>query len=90
MSGITRYWKRGEDDRTEVRRRCPGMEKDTIDRVLRALFATIVSKRRTKLVGYGVFEWKPWNNRLPTGQFVKTWRLAFRPARGMRKYEEGR
>jgi hypothetical protein len=88
-SGIDRHWKEGEDDRVLVGRLC-GHSRRTVDSVLEALRRVIASSRRTKIVGFGVFEWKPWNNRLPTGMRVETWRLSFKPCRYREKYNGDR
>lgn len=86
VSGISRYWKRGEDDRrvlARVLKMNPDDEtnRNLIDFMLEGLLKTIKSRKRTKIVGFGVFEWLRWNNRLPTGQRVETWRLTFKPGR---------
>lgn len=88
-SGIDRRWKTGEDDRCEVHLRSAVKAKQ-VDKVLDALWQTIVSRRRTKIVGIGVFEWKPWRRRIPTGRMVETWRLAFKPSRYIEKYKGDR
>lgn len=84
--GINRYWKKGEDDRVALAAKMKANPRDedtrkTIDGFLDALMALVKSRRRTKFVGFGVFEWKPWNNRIPSGERVKTWRLTFKPGR---------
>ena len=94
-SGIRRHWQAGEDDRREVAK-SPGLKPDNrnnrklVDFFLEGLLATVTSRRRTKLVGFGVFEWKKWNNRLPTGRFVETWRLTFKPGRYVKGKYDGR
>lgn len=96
ISGINRYWKRGEDDRMLIARKMnldPDLveNRTLVDKFLNALLATVKSRRRTKLVGFGVFEWKEWNNRLPTGERVETWRLTFKPGRYVKgKYHGNR
>lgn len=89
-TGISRYWKAGEDDRVLLKGRLPGMSKPAIDRVLAAIMETVCSRRRTKIVGWGVFEWKRWNNRIPTGEFVETWRLSFKPGRYVKGKYDGK
>ena len=95
ISGISRYWKEGEDDRREVAKSL-GLKPDNrsdrklVDFFLEGLLATVTSRRRTKLVGFGDFEWKKWNNRLPTGRFVETWRLTFKPGRYVKGKYDGR
>ena len=84
-SGITGYWKPGEDDRCVVRDEC-GLDGSIVDAVLDALHRVVVRQRRTKIVGFGVFEWKTWNNRLPTGRHVATWSLSFKSCRYRGKY----
>ena len=79
-SGIERRWVAGEDDRIWLSR-YSGLSKAQTDRALNGLWKLLVSKPRTKFVGFGVFEWRPWRNRIPTGEFIETWRLAFRPSR---------
>lgn len=79
-SGIERRWRPGEDDRVALAK-YSGLTRRQTDAALAGLWRLLVSKRRTKFVGWGVFEWKPWRNRIPTGRFVETWRLAFKPCR---------
>lgn len=94
--GISRYWKKGEDDRAVLLREMYGAtpdpaDKPQVDQFLAALLNVVKRRRRTKFVGIGVFEWKPWNNRLPTGERVKTWRLTFKPSRYVKgKYHGSR
>ena len=88
LTGISRYWKDGEDDRVVIHAACQ-VPPDTIDDVLSAIQKVVTSRRRTKIVGFGVFEWKPWRNRIPTGRFVKTWRLSFKPCRYAGKFKGG-
>lgn len=85
-SGIDRYWKEGEDDRVGIRALC-GEKKETVDSVLTALQTIVFSRRRTKIVGFGVFSWMPWKRRVPTGNVVETWHLAFKPSRYSEKYK---
>lgn len=80
MSGIERRWVPGEDDRVWLSH-YSGLTRRQTDRALTGLWQLLVSKPRTKFVGFGTFEWKRWRNRIPTGRFVETWRLAFRPCR---------
>lgn len=87
LSGITKYWKPGEDDRELLRRHAGGLPREHVDAFLRGLWNLVSSRRRTRLVGFGAFEWRPWRNRLPTGRFVETWRLAFKPSRYARKFK---
>lgn len=86
-TGISRYWKAGEDARVDIHAVCH-VEPDVIDGVISALQKVVTSRKRTKIVGFGVFEWKPWRNRIPTGRFVETWRLSFKPCRYAGKYTE--
>ena len=86
-SGIEKRWVAGEDDRVWLAK-YSGLTRSQTDRALEGLWRLLVSKPRTKFVGFGAFEWKPWRNRIPTGKFVETWRLAFRPCRyASRKYK---
>lgn len=87
LRGITKYWKPGEDDRELLRRRAGRLPRRYVDLFLHGLWSLVSSRRRTKIVGLGSFEWKPWKNRLPTGKFVETWRLAFKPSRYLPKYK---
>ena len=80
MSGIERRWVPGEDDRVWLAQ-YSGLSRKQTDKALAGLWQLLVSKPRTKFVGFGTFEWKRWRNRIPTGRFVETWRLAFRPCR---------
>lgn len=88
-SGISRYWKSGEDNRVDIHAVCQ-VEPDIIDDVISAIQKVVTSRRRTKIVGFGVFEWKPWRNRIPTGRFVDTWRLSFKPCRYAKKFKGGK
>lgn len=85
MSGIERRWVPGEDDRVWLSH-YSGLTRKQTDRALTGLWQLLVSKPRTKFVGFGTFEWKRWHNRIPTGEFVETWRLAFKPSRYVKKY----
>lgn len=85
-AGISKYWKAGEDDRCLLAESC-GLEPGQIDAVLLGLGGLLATRRRTKLVGFGVFEWLPWRRRIPTGRVVETWKLAFRPSRYARKFK---
>ena len=95
-SGITKYWRDGADDRRlvldELSLGSGGRRvgRGHVDELLRALWAVVSRRRRTKLVGFGVFEWRPWRRRLPTGRMVETWRLAFKPSRYAKRYKGGR
>ena len=86
MNGITKRWVDGEDDRTLLAEKLPYSSVFT-DRFLDALWELVSSRRRTKFVGFGVFEWHPWRNRLPTGRVVKAWRLSFKPSKYVRRYK---
>lgn len=91
-SGISRYWKPGEDDRcalhAAVRRRLgPATPRYQVDAFLDSLWEVLSGRRRTKFVGVGAFEWRPWRKRIPTGRMVETWRLAFKPSRYAEKYK---
>lgn len=96
VAGISKYWKRGEDDREVLARQLGLNPKDEGDRskvdgFLDALMHVVKRRRRTKFVGVGVFEWKPWESRIPTGERVSTWRLTFKPGRYVRgKYNGDR
>ena len=94
QDGITKYWKPGEDDRPALLKylRLDGGRRagrGHVDGFLSGLWRMLSSRRRTKFVGFGVFEWKPYRRRLPTGKTVETWRLAFKPSRYARKYGGG-
>lgn len=84
-TGITKRWT-DEDARREILKES-GCNPEQVDRVLLALSKVITRNRRTKIIGVGVFEWKPWKNRIPTGRFVETWRLAFKLSRYTNKYK---
>ena len=84
-SGLERRWKPGEDDRVDLRDGC-GVPRSHVDAVIDALQDLLLSRRRVKIVGFGSFEWKPWNNRLPTGARASSWRLVFRPSKYARRY----
>ena len=89
QSGITKYWVPGEDDRCALRQ-VTKQTKERVDLMLDGLWELVRSRRRTKFVGFGVFEWRPYRRRLPTGRMVETWRLAFKPSRYAEKYKGGR
>lgn len=96
MNGISRYWKPGEDDRTVIAEALYGTPDPTqkqrtdLDKAIDALFSVVMTRRRTKIVGVGVFEWVPWNNRIPTGHKIETMRLKFKPGRYVRRrYPDG-
>ena len=84
--GIVRKWS-PEDARCDIYNACPGVTTEQIDMVLGALQRTLASRARTKIVGFGVYEWKRWRNRIPTGKFVDSWRMAFKPSRYAPKYQ---
>lgn len=84
-SGIAKRWVPGEDDRVWLMH-YSGLTRKQTDRALDGLWRLIVSRPRTKIVGFGVFRWAPWRKRIPTGEFVETWRLAFKPSRYVKKY----
>lgn len=88
QAGITKYWRVGYDDRC-VLRRVTRQSKERIDRLLDGLWKVISTRRRTKIVGFGVFEWRPYRRRLPTGVMIETWRLTFKPGRYLDKYHGG-
>lgn len=88
QSGITKYWRVGYDDRC-VLQQVTRQPKERIDTFMDGLWAVISTQRRTRFVGFGVFEWKPYRRRLPTGRMVETWRLAFKPGRYLEKYNGG-
>ena len=96
MSGIDRYWKKDEDSRMDLARRMFGGKefppdyREQVDRFLDSLMSLVKSRRRTKFVGFGSFEWHPWKNRIPTGRMVETWRLAFKPGRYVKGKYDGR
>ena len=83
--GICRYWKPGEDDRVLLAE-ASGLPRESVDLALAGLWKVLSSRRRTKLVGFGVFEWRPWRRPLPTGRMLETWRLAFKPSRYAKKW----
>lgn len=88
-NGITRYWKPGEDDRLLLAKETR-LSFASVDMFLDGLWRLVSSRRRTKFVGVGVFEWRPWRCRLPNGKHVRTWRLVFRPSRYAERYRGGR
>lgn len=89
-TGIEKRWVPGEDDRPLLAS-YSGLKPRQVDKALDGLWRLLVSRPRTKFVGFGVFEWKRWRNRIPTGRFVETWRLAFRPSRcNPLKYRKGK
>lgn len=63
-----------------------GGSRQKVDSFLDALLRLVRTRRRTMLVGFGVFEWRRWKHPIPTGKTVETWRLAFKPS----KYVRGR
>lgn len=95
-TGISKYWKKGEDDRAVLLKEMYGpttdpSDKARVDQFLTALLNVVKRRKRTKFVGVGVFEWKQWKNRIPTGEYVETWRLTFKPGRYVKgKYHGSR
>jgi len=85
-AGISKYWVKGEDDRHALMK-ATQFSQDCTDMFLRGLWRVLSSRRRTKFVGFGVFEWRPFRRRLPTGRMIETWRLAFKPSRYAKKYK---
>lgn len=85
-SGLSKRWVDGEDDRRLLQVKTGLVGEWRIDRFLDGLWRLVSSRRRTKFVGFGVFEWHPWRNRLPTGRVVKAWRLSFKPSKYARRY----
>lgn len=84
---IERRWKKGKDDRLRLAELlCLNPDsicaRAKVDSFLNALLELVRSRKRTLLVGFGSFEWKhdP-HKRIPTGEMVETWRLAFKPGR---------
>lgn len=49
-----------------------------LSRFLTSLCDVVASNQKVELRGLGVFEWKPWENVLPTGRRFKSWRLLFK------------
>lgn len=88
QTGITKYWVAGEDDRCALRQ-ATKQPRRLIDLMLDGLWTLISTRRRTKFVGFGVFEWRPYRRRLPTGKMVETWRLTFKPSRYVSKRYKG-
>lgn len=88
-SGIERRWK-DEDARRKLARALL-MDPDnltsrrSVDGMMSSLEDVIRSHRRSLFVGFGVFEWRKWKNRTPTGKRVEVWRLTFKPARNMKE-----
>lgn len=95
-SGITKRWQPGYDARCLLEKRLlsrcfdPHDIRWKINTFLEELMDVIVHNRRTRIVGFGVFEWKPWNGRLPTGERVSTWSLTFKPCRHKERYNGDR
>lgn len=83
--GISRRWVPGEDDRVLVAE-ATGLGERTVDRFFDGLWRVLSTQRRTKIVGFGVFEWKRWRNRLPTGRMSDVMRLVFKPSRYTKRY----
>ena len=90
IRGITKYWRAGADDRALLAKAAGGLPGRYVDAFLAGLWELVSRRRRTKLVGFGVFEWRPWRRRLPTGRKVSTWRLVFKPSRYSRRYDGDR
>lgn len=86
-SGIDRKWEPGFDDRVRLLPRCKGVGRKELENVLTALSEMLAENRRVRFVGFGVFEWKPWNKRIPTGKSVKAWHLSFKPSRYTTRYK---
>lgn len=85
--GITGRWMKGLDNRVELQWFAGMAPRRRVDGFLEGLWRLVASRRRTKFVGFGVFEWRPYRKRLPTGRTVETWRLAFKPSRYAKRYK---
>lgn len=86
--GINKHWVPGVDDKVLIAKYSK-LDQDQVDAAISALWRVLTTKKKSVLVGFGTFEWKRWHNRLPTGKFVKTWRLAFKPCRYTAQVYEG-
>ena len=90
-SGIDKRWKEG-DGRVRLAELLflnpdSGHARAKVDGFLEAFRKLVWGRRRTVIVGFGTFEWRKWKNRIPTGERVETWRLAFKPGQHMRRRE---
>ena len=76
----TKKWNPLCDDREKVRA-AAGVDAETLDRVLDALFGVVCGNVRTSLVGLATFAWKPYRCTIPTGARVATRRLTVEVSR---------
>ena len=80
MSALTKKWNPAYDAREDVRA-AAGVDRETVDKVLDALFRRVYGDLKTTIVGIAKFEWKPLRTRLPDGTAVTTRRLVVTPSR---------
>lgn len=80
MSALTKKWNPAYDAREGVRA-AAGVDRETVDKVLDALFYRVYGDLKTTIVGIAKFEWKPLRTRLPDGTAVTTRRLVVTPSR---------
>lgn len=78
----SRKWTEGYDDRCAVMR-AAGVDRETCDRVLDALFDHVFSNVGTQIVGAVKFEWVPCRGRNPDGKGFSTRSLRVRVSRSV-------
>lgn len=77
---LTKKWNPAYDAREAVRV-AADVDRETVDRVLDALFCHVYGDLKTTIVGLAKFEWKPLRTKLPDGTPVVTRRLVVTPSR---------
>ena len=80
MNKFTKKWNPAYDVRESVRESA-NVDRDTVDRVIDALFYRVYGNIKTTIVGVAKFEWKPLRTKLPDGTPVTTRRLVITPSR---------
>jgi len=80
MNVSTKMWNPRWDNREEIMREA-GVDRDTLDRVLKAFFETVFTRPQTTIVGFARFKWTPYEGKLPDGTSISTRRLVVEPSR---------
>ena len=82
MPAPTKRWDPVWDDREKLATTA-GVDRETLDRVLDALFAVVCANPRIRIVGKGEFYWGDCNRTLPGGEKVSSRRLCIRLSRSL-------
>ena len=80
MITLTKKWNPAYDAREAVRIRAD-VDRETLDKVLDALFGIVYGELEVPLIGLAKFAWKPLRTKLPDGTPVTTRRLVVMPSR---------